>query len=358
MGRPSRSAPITCGSGPAIAARAECPDTRGSHPRSLAGWTARSADPDGRGAACLGARRRPSRSRRGGARRGPAADGGGHRPAARRGAPGRRSAAPDAAARPELRAGWVPGSRAIELVEGAWIPPSAPAASANDPRSSAGWARPAAPPWRCRTTGACGAVRSAPADCIVHTGLAALNEQCFAGLDRAPLVRRVPGRERVGSPEGMRATVPEGLGAGMVPTRLPAEEIERGRPRRGLAEFEPPPLPIRAVIPSGRMVPARPRALTVSAAPPSASAAAPAPRPFGAGSGARARSLGWGPSGGSLLPRRTRDPASPTHRIALHAAGVGRGAQAQSVRPALARARRQAALRPQPADLHLMPSLA
>jgi DNA-binding transcriptional LysR family regulator len=97
-------------------------------------------------------------------------------------------------------------------------------------------------------------------DCIVYTGLSTVDEWHFAEPGGATVVVKVSGRVRVSASEGMRAAVLEGLGVAVCPTWLFKGELEDGTLERVLDGFEPPPLPIQAVYPSRRLVPARVKA--------------------------------------------------------------------------------------------------
>lgn len=97
-------------------------------------------------------------------------------------------------------------------------------------------------------------------DCIVYTGLATRDEWRFSDAGGAPVSVRVSGRVQVSASEGMRTAVLEGLGIAVCPTWLFSGEIEEGLLVPLLADFEPAPLPIQAVMPSRRMVTPRVRA--------------------------------------------------------------------------------------------------
>jgi LysR family transcriptional regulator for bpeEF and oprC len=100
-----------------------------------------------------------------------------------------------------------------------------------------------------------------------HTGV--LFRVPSSGKDR-PWQFRVAGRtvtfapaSRVHVDDGdaiVRATV-LGLGLAQVPHYMASEEISRGDLVEVMGSLRPPPMPIAAVMPSGRMVPARVRAL-------------------------------------------------------------------------------------------------
>ena len=98
-------------------------------------------------------------------------------------------------------------------------------------------------------------------DCIVYTRLATGNEWHFTDED-GEIVVRVQGRYLVDNSEGVREGVLGGLGIGVIPIWLFKEdEIARGRVRIILDDFEPTRLPIHAVFPSRRLVPAKVRAM-------------------------------------------------------------------------------------------------
>ena len=98
-------------------------------------------------------------------------------------------------------------------------------------------------------------------DCIVYTRLATGNEWHFTDED-GEIVVPVQGRYLVDNSEGVREGVLGGLGIGVIPIWLFKEdEIARGRVRIILDDFEPTRLPIHAVFPSRRLVPAKVRAM-------------------------------------------------------------------------------------------------
>lgn len=97
-------------------------------------------------------------------------------------------------------------------------------------------------------------------DCIVYTGLATVDEWHFSGADGVKEVVRISGRIRIDASEGMRAAVLEGLGVAVVPTWLFRGELEDGTLAQVLEAWEPAPLPIQAVTPTRRLMPARVRA--------------------------------------------------------------------------------------------------
>ena len=74
-------------------------------------------------------------------------------------------------------------------------------------------------------------------------------------FERAPI--QVSGRFRVNSPEGVRAAVLDGLGIGLMPVWLFAEEIASGRVRVLMPDWPIPSLPIHALYPDKRLLPRR-----------------------------------------------------------------------------------------------------
>ncbi len=97
-------------------------------------------------------------------------------------------------------------------------------------------------------------------DCIVYTRLATGNEWIFGSKER-PVAVTVGGRYRANNSEGVREGIISGLGIGVVPNWILRDEIERGLAKIILRAFEPVPLPIHAVYPSRRFVPAKVRAM-------------------------------------------------------------------------------------------------
>lgn len=99
-------------------------------------------------------------------------------------------------------------------------------------------------------------------DCIVYSRLATGNRWQFAGA--APEVRievEVRGRLQVNSSEGVREAVIAGLGIGVLPIWAIDADLAEGRLVPLLEAFEPRRLPMHAVYPSRRYVPARVRAM-------------------------------------------------------------------------------------------------
>jgi DNA-binding transcriptional LysR family regulator len=98
-------------------------------------------------------------------------------------------------------------------------------------------------------------------DCIVYTQLATRNEWPFAGAD-GEIVVRVRGRYMADNSEGVREGVLGGLGIGLIPIWLfNRDEIGRGKVNIILRDYEPSSLPIHAIYPSRRLVPAKVRAM-------------------------------------------------------------------------------------------------
>lgn len=96
-------------------------------------------------------------------------------------------------------------------------------------------------------------------DCIVYTRLATGSRWHFGGLD-GPHAVDVDGRFRANNSEAVREAVLAGLGVGVVPVWLLADEVEKGRVVILLKEFEPARLPMHAVHPSRQFVPMKLRA--------------------------------------------------------------------------------------------------
>ena len=78
-------------------------------------------------------------------------------------------------------------------------------------------------------------------------------------FERAPI--QVSGRFRVNSPEGVRAAVLDGLGIGLMPCWLFADEIAAGKIRVLMPDWPVPSLPIHALYPEKRLLPRRARVL-------------------------------------------------------------------------------------------------
>ena len=87
-------------------------------------------------------------------------------------------------------------------------------------------------------------------DCIVYARLATGTNWPFVTPDGSVSIP-VKGRFHVNNTEGVRAGVLNGLGIGIVPIwHFVDREIESGRVKVLLSEFEPRPHPINAVYPS------------------------------------------------------------------------------------------------------------
>jgi DNA-binding transcriptional LysR family regulator len=97
-------------------------------------------------------------------------------------------------------------------------------------------------------------------ECILFTGLATGDAWPFEGPAGAMLVP-VRGRLRANSSEAVRAAVLAGLGLYLAPAWLFADELRDGTVVPVLADWTPTLLPIQAVFPSRRQVPARVRAV-------------------------------------------------------------------------------------------------
>ena len=97
-------------------------------------------------------------------------------------------------------------------------------------------------------------------DCIVYTRLATGARWYFGGPG-GPYEVEVDGRFRANNSEAVREGILAGLGIGVVPVWLLADETERAQLQTVLAEYEPARLPINAVYPSRRFVPHKVRAM-------------------------------------------------------------------------------------------------
>lgn len=93
-------------------------------------------------------------------------------------------------------------------------------------------------------------------DCIVYTALATGNEWHFEGKD-GPVKVRVSGRVSANNSEAVREGVLSGCGIAVLPTWLFRTELVDGTVRIVLQDFEPVALPVHAVYPSRRFVPAK-----------------------------------------------------------------------------------------------------
>lgn len=97
--------------------------------------------------------------------------------------------------------------------------------------------------------------------CILYTRLATGANWPFASRD-GPISVPVQGRLTVNSTEAVRAAILTGLGIGMVPVwHFVDREIEEGRLRVLLPDYEPAPHPIHAVYPTRRFVAPKLRAM-------------------------------------------------------------------------------------------------
>jgi DNA-binding transcriptional LysR family regulator len=97
-------------------------------------------------------------------------------------------------------------------------------------------------------------------DCIVYTRLATGARWHFGGPG-GPWEIEVDGRFRANNSEAVREAILAGLGIGVVPVWLLADEAERAQLQTVLAGYEPARLPINAVYPSRRFVPHKVRAM-------------------------------------------------------------------------------------------------
>ena len=97
-------------------------------------------------------------------------------------------------------------------------------------------------------------------DCIVYTKLLT-NARWIFESDNGPISVDVKGRFLVNSSEGVREAVLSGLGVAVIPVWAFRDEIASGRVTVLLDAFEPKRLPIHAVYPSRRFVPAKVRAM-------------------------------------------------------------------------------------------------
>jgi DNA-binding transcriptional LysR family regulator len=97
-------------------------------------------------------------------------------------------------------------------------------------------------------------------ECLLFTGLATGEAWPFDGPAGRVLVP-VQGRFRANSSEAVRAAVLAGMGLYLAPIWLFAEELRDGRVVQVLPGWTPSLLPIQAVFPTRRQVPARVRAV-------------------------------------------------------------------------------------------------
>ncbi len=93
-------------------------------------------------------------------------------------------------------------------------------------------------------------------DCIVYTRLATGARWLFDD-DGTAVETLVTGPIRVNSSAGVLSAVVAGAGIGVVPYFTLTDEVERGRVRVVLQQFEPKPLPMQLVYLSRRHMPAR-----------------------------------------------------------------------------------------------------
>lgn len=97
-------------------------------------------------------------------------------------------------------------------------------------------------------------------NCIVYTQLATGDEWHFSGPS-GPVRVRVSGNYLANNSEAIREGVLAGIGIAVTPLWLFGDEIARGLVRVVLRDHEPKALPIHAVHPTSRFVPARLRAV-------------------------------------------------------------------------------------------------
>lgn len=95
-------------------------------------------------------------------------------------------------------------------------------------------------------------------DCLIYTRLATGSRWHFAGPD-GPIAVDVHGRFRADNSEAVREAVINDAGIGVIPVWMFTDEIEAGRVRIILDDFEPKRLPIHAVYPSRRQLSAKVR---------------------------------------------------------------------------------------------------
>ena len=95
-------------------------------------------------------------------------------------------------------------------------------------------------------------------ECVIYTRLATGSRWHFAGPD-GPIMVDVHGRFQADNSEAVREAVISGAGIAVIPVWMFTDEIETGRVRIILQEFEPKQLPIHAVYPSRRQVSAKVR---------------------------------------------------------------------------------------------------
>jgi len=97
-------------------------------------------------------------------------------------------------------------------------------------------------------------------ECLLLSGLASGDAWPFEGPEGA-LPVPVSGRFRANSTEALREAVLAGMGLYLAPLWMFGPELERGQVVPLLPGWTPAPLPIHAVLPSRRQVPARVRAV-------------------------------------------------------------------------------------------------
>lgn len=97
-------------------------------------------------------------------------------------------------------------------------------------------------------------------DCVIYTRLATGRRWHFVGRD-GPVQVDVHGRFSADNSEAVREAVIGGAGIAVLPVWVFRDEIDRGLVRLILEAFEPTPLPIHAVYPSRRLLPAKVRAM-------------------------------------------------------------------------------------------------
>ena len=97
-------------------------------------------------------------------------------------------------------------------------------------------------------------------DCIIYTRLATGNRWIFEG-DAGPVSVQVKGRYRADNSEAVRDGVLGGLGIAVIPEFALSREIEAGKVRVLLKDFEPKRLPMHAVYPSRRFLPLKVRSM-------------------------------------------------------------------------------------------------
>jgi DNA-binding transcriptional LysR family regulator len=95
--------------------------------------------------------------------------------------------------------------------------------------------------------------------CIRYTQLATGSRWVFDGAD-GPLPIEVKGPFQANNSEAVREAVLAGLGIAALPLWAFTDEIRKGRVKIILQAFEPPRLPLNALYPSRRFVPAKVRA--------------------------------------------------------------------------------------------------